>query len=40
MNAIVHAEIYAQQNEEKFAMMMSRDGKKYLPMRARRLFVP
>ncbi len=32
MNAIVRAEIYAQENKEEVAMMMSRDGKKYLPM--------
>ncbi len=32
MNAIVRAEIYAQENKAEVAMMMSRDGKKYLPM--------
>jgi NitT/TauT family transport system substrate-binding protein len=32
MNAIVRAEIYAQQNKEEVAMMMSKDGKRYLPM--------
>jgi NitT/TauT family transport system substrate-binding protein len=32
MNAIVRAEIYAQQNKKEVAMMMSRDGKKFLPM--------
>lgn len=32
MNAIVRAEVYAQENKAEVAMMMSRDGKKYLPM--------
>jgi len=32
MNAIVRAEVYAQEHKEEVAMMMSRDGKKYLPM--------
>ena len=32
MNAIVRAEVYAQNNKEEVAMMMSKDGKKYLPM--------
>lgn len=32
MNAIVRAEIYAQENKEEVAMMMSRDGRGYLPM--------
>ncbi|MBD3670384.1 MAG: ABC transporter substrate-binding protein [Gammaproteobacteria bacterium] len=34
MNAIVRAEVYAQQNKEEVAVMMSRDGKGYLPMPA------
>ena len=32
MNAIVRAQIYAQQNKEEVALMMSKDGKGYLPM--------
>ena len=32
MNAIVRAEIYAQENKKEVAMMMSKDGKGYLPM--------
>jgi NitT/TauT family transport system substrate-binding protein len=32
MNAIVRAEIYAQNHKEEVAMMMSKDGKGYLPM--------
>jgi NitT/TauT family transport system substrate-binding protein len=32
MNAIVRAEVYAQENKAEVAMMMSRDGKGYLPM--------
>ncbi len=32
MNAIVRAEIYAQEHKEEVALMMSRDGKGYLPM--------
>jgi NitT/TauT family transport system substrate-binding protein len=32
MNAIVRAEIYAQENKKEVAMMMSREGKGYLPM--------
>lgn len=32
MNAIVRAEIYAQENKAEVARMMSRDGKGYLPM--------
>ncbi|RTE66490.1 ABC transporter substrate-binding protein [Amphritea opalescens] len=34
MNAIVKAQIYAQQNKKEVAHMMSRDGKRYLPMKA------
>jgi NitT/TauT family transport system substrate-binding protein len=34
MNAIVRAEVYAQENKEEVARMMSRDGKGYLPMPA------
>tara|TARA_R110001592_G_scaffold87425_2_gene258255 strand:+ start:191 stop:1453 length:1263 start_codon:yes stop_codon:yes gene_type:complete len=34
MNAIVKAQIYAQQNKKEVAEMMSRDGKRYLPMKA------
>ena len=30
--SIVRAQVYAQENKEEVAMMMSRDGKKYLPM--------
>ncbi len=32
MNAIVRAEIYAQENKAEVAMMLSKDGKRYLPM--------
>ena len=32
MNAIVRAQIYAQENKAEVAMMMSKDGRKYLPM--------
>ena len=32
MNAIVRAQVYAQENKAEVAMMMSRDGRKYLPM--------
>jgi NitT/TauT family transport system substrate-binding protein len=32
MNAIVRAEIYAQEHKEEVALMMSKDGKGYLPM--------
>jgi NitT/TauT family transport system substrate-binding protein len=32
MNAIVRAEIYAQENKEEVALMMSKEGKRYLPM--------
>ena len=32
MNAIVRAQVYAQQNKAEVAMMMSKDGKGYLPM--------
>jgi len=32
MNAIVRAEVYAQENKAEVAKMMSRDGKGYLPM--------
>ncbi|CCQ74958.1 ABC transporter substrate-binding protein [Magnetospira sp. QH-2] len=35
MNAIVKAQIYASQNKKEVAHMMSRDGKKYLPMPAK-----
>jgi NitT/TauT family transport system substrate-binding protein len=34
MNAIVKAQIYAQNNKEEVAHMLSKDGKKYLPMKA------
>ncbi|MDO6824895.1 ABC transporter substrate-binding protein [Marinobacter sp. 1_MG-2023] len=34
MNAIVKAQAYAQQNKKEVAAMMSRDGKRYLPMKA------
>jgi NitT/TauT family transport system substrate-binding protein len=34
MNAIVRAQVYAQENKEEVARMMSRDGKRYLPMPA------
>lgn len=34
MNAIVKAQIYAQQNKKEVARMMSRDGERYLPMKA------
>ncbi|GAB6051705.1 ABC transporter substrate-binding protein [Magnetospira thiophila] len=34
MNAIVKAQIYASQNKKEVAHMLSRDGKKYLPMPA------
>ncbi|MEJ2396501.1 MAG: ABC transporter substrate-binding protein [Candidatus Thiodiazotropha sp.] len=32
MNAIVRAEIYAQENKKEVALMMSKEGKRYLPM--------
>lgn len=35
MNAIVRAQGYAQQNKKEVAHMLSRDGKKYLPMKAK-----
>lgn len=35
MNAIVKAQIYAQQNKKEVAHMLSRDGDKYLPMKAK-----
>jgi len=35
MNAIVRAEIYAQQNKREVAHMLSKNGKKYLPMPAK-----
>lgn len=35
MNAIVRAEVYAQQNKEEVAVMLSKDGKRYLPMPAK-----
>jgi len=34
MNAIVRAQIYAQQNKKEVAHMLSKDGKGYLPMKA------
>lgn len=34
MNAIVKAQVYAQENKKEVAHMMSRDGKRYLPMKA------
>jgi len=34
MNAIVRAQIYAQQNKKEVAHLLSRDGKGYLPMKA------
>jgi NitT/TauT family transport system substrate-binding protein len=35
MNAVVRAEIYAQNNKEEVAHMLSKDGKRYLPMPAK-----
>lgn len=35
MNAIVRAEVYAQQNKEEVAHMLSKNGKRYLPMPAK-----
>lgn len=35
MNAIVRAEIYAQENKKEVAHMLSKDGKRYLPMPAK-----
>jgi len=35
MNAIVRAQVYAQQNKEEVAKMMSKEGKRYLPMPAK-----
>ena len=35
MNAVVKAQIYAQQNKGEVAHMLSKDGKKYLPMPAK-----
>jgi len=34
MNAIVKAQVYAQQNKKEVAHMLSKDGKGYLPMKA------
>jgi NitT/TauT family transport system substrate-binding protein len=34
MNAVVKAQIYAQENKAEVARMLSKDGKKYLPMPA------
>lgn len=34
MNAIVKAQIYAQENKKEVAHLLSRDGEKYLPMKA------
>lgn len=34
MNAIVKAQIYAQENKQEVARMLSRDGERYLPMKA------
>lgn len=34
-NAIVRAELYAQENKEEVAKMLSREGKRYLPMKAK-----
>ena len=35
MNAIVKAQVYAQQNKAEVAKMLSKDGKGYLPMKAK-----
>jgi NitT/TauT family transport system substrate-binding protein len=35
MNAIVRAQVYAQQNKEEVAKMMSKEGNRYLPMPAK-----
>lgn len=35
MNAIVKAQVYAQQNKAEVARMLSKDGKAYLPMKAK-----
>jgi len=35
MNAVVKAQIYAQENKGEVAQMLSKDGKKYLPMPAK-----
>jgi len=35
MNAVVRGAVYAQENKEEVAHMLSRDGKKYLPMKAK-----
>lgn len=35
MNAVVKGAVYAQQNKEEVAEMISRDGKRYLPMKAK-----
>lgn len=35
MNAIVKAQVYAQQNKKEVAHMLSKDGLKYLPMKAK-----
>jgi NitT/TauT family transport system substrate-binding protein len=35
MNAVVKAQIYSQENKAEVARMMSKDGKKYLPMPAK-----
>ncbi len=35
MNAVVKAQIYAQENKGEVAQMLSKDGKKYCPCRPR-----
>lgn len=35
MNAVVRGAVYAQENKEEVAHMLSREGKKYLPMKAK-----
>ncbi|MEC9411973.1 MAG: ABC transporter substrate-binding protein [Pseudomonadota bacterium] len=35
MNAIVKAQVYAQQNKKEVAHLLSRDGEQYLPMKAK-----
>ena len=35
MNAIVKAQVYSQENKQEVARLMSKDGEKYLPMKAK-----
>ena len=35
MNAIVKAQVYSQENKQEVARLLSKDGEKYLPMKAK-----